>query len=105
MEQSLVVVEKHANVGNAVANHRRPINTEAESETTVDRRVDAAGLQHPGQLRPFHIFRRSSANASETLAETYSWLSEGQLLDEGVTGDWHDQWQQADVDSFAPRSM
>ncbi|MBU8541258.1 FMN-binding glutamate synthase family protein [Falsiroseomonas tokyonensis] len=65
--------------------------------------VAAAGLDHPGQLRPHHFFRRISARQVQSLAELFPELAPGELLRGTQDARFRDAWAMADAQSFAPR--
>jgi len=64
--------------------------------------IAAAGLDHPGQLRPYHLSKRVSANEVETYDHLFRFLKPGELL--GGTDDprFAKAWAQADAKSFSP---
>jgi len=64
--------------------------------------VAAAGFDHPSDLRPQHINRRTSSRAVATLDRAYDWLAPRQLLEGGADAEWQAQWGRASVDSFRP---
>lgn len=65
--------------------------------------LEAAGLDHPNDLGPEHIIRRTSPFQVRSMAANYSWLQPGELLehvpDHAV---FRRFWPQARPDSFAP---
>jgi glutamate synthase domain-containing protein 2 len=64
--------------------------------------VGAAGLQHPNEIRPHHLFQRVGSDAVLSFAEQYEWLAPGQLLsDPGSSKRFGAPWQMARADSFA----
>jgi hypothetical protein len=72
---------------------------------TVDAFVDmvaAAGLRHPGELRPHHLMHRSGPEKAVSLDRIHTFLPERILLDapeETIYADW---WEAARIDSFKP---
>jgi len=64
--------------------------------------VAAAGLDHPSDLRPRHINRRTSSRAVATLDRAYEWLAPGQLVEERAGPEWQSEWHMASADSFRP---
>jgi glutamate synthase domain-containing protein 2 len=42
--------------------------------------IGAAGLEHPNQLKPMHILKRTSPGAVKTFADVYHFLKAGELL-------------------------
>ncbi|NKC30603.1 FMN-binding glutamate synthase family protein [Falsiroseomonas selenitidurans] len=65
--------------------------------------VAAAGLDHPGQLRPHHFFRRVSAQEVRSFAELFPELTPGELLAGTADARFREAWAMADAHSFAPR--
>jgi glutamate synthase domain-containing protein 2 len=62
--------------------------------------VAAAGLAHPGELRPHHIYRRISAQRVLTFAELYPALEPGDLLAGTDDPRFKDAWRSARAESF-----
>lgn len=91
-QRALVVEDKARRVANF---HRHTVEALADL-------VGAAGLERPSELRPFHVYRRSSPSGAETLQDTYRWLGPGELLENEVGGEWGREWQRASADQFAP---
>jgi glutamate synthase domain-containing protein 2 len=72
---------------------------------TVDALLDlvaAAGLEHPAQLSPHQILRRTSSQHTNSLADAYDWLEPRQLIDGGAMNEWRRDWERASPDSFLP---
>jgi glutamate synthase domain-containing protein 2 len=69
-QRAIVVPDKAERVANF---HRNTVRALAEL-------VAAAGLTHPGELRPHHFMRRLSGGRVATYAEEYEMLAPGQLL-------------------------
>ena len=64
--------------------------------------VAAAGLTHPGQLKPEHIIRRISSTEVTSLATLYKFLKPGELLrDSSSHKVFAYYWQRARAESFA----
>ena len=81
-----------------VANfHRNTLHALAEL-------VAAAGLSHPGELRPHHVFRRAAQDRVSSYAEQYPALAPGQLLADPQSAPpaFAQAWRLARPDSFAP---
>jgi glutamate synthase domain-containing protein 2 len=80
----------------------RVYNFHAQTLHALSELVAAAGLDHPGQLRPEHLFRRDATHGVISFAALYPTLRQGELL-EG-TGDerFRRAWAMARPDSFAP---
>ena len=89
-QRALVVDDKSTRVANF---HQGTIAALAEL-------IGAAGLAHPGDLKPEHISRRVTHTSVSTFAEIYPALTPGELL----TGTTHARfavpWQQADAETF-----
>lgn len=63
----------------------------------------AAGLDHPGQVRPLHVWRRVQGFTVKHFGELYPVLDEGDLLDpKTVPEDWRMAWDVANPDNFQP---
>jgi glutamate synthase domain-containing protein 2 len=63
--------------------------------------VAAAGLTHPGQIRPHHIVRRVSHNEIRLLANLYDFLQPGELLDgDAEPAVFRTYWSKARPDRF-----
>lgn len=70
---------------------------------TVDAAVDlmgAAGLEEPGQLRPWHIMRRVSQLETRHYGEIVDYLAEGALLRDDLPPNFARAWQAASASSF-----
>ncbi len=63
--------------------------------------VAAAGLDHPGDLRPDHLYIRDGE--ARPASKVYPVLSDGVLLSEPNATPFAEAWRLADADSFAPR--
>jgi glutamate synthase domain-containing protein 2 len=91
-QRALVVTDKAVRVKNF---HRSTLHALAEL-------VGAAGLAHPGELRPHHFLRRGPNEQAISYAEHYEMLAPGQLLVEPVAaGRFAAPWRVARADSFA----
>ena len=91
-QRALVVPDKSLRVFNF---HQNTLQALAEL-------VAAAGLTHPGQLRPHHIVRRVTHNEIRLLSNLYPFLQPGELLDgDAEPAVYRTYWQQARADSFA----
>ncbi|MFL5288867.1 MAG: glutamate synthase-related protein [Rhodopila sp.] len=91
-QRALVVTDKASRVRNF---HTYTLEALAEL-------VAAAGLDHPGQLRPEHVFRRVSAHDVASFATLYPTLRPGELLEGTTDPRFRDAWAMARADSFAP---
>ena len=78
-------------------------NFHAQTLHAVSELVAAAGLEHPGQVRPEHLFRRVSPHEVESFADLYPALRPGALLDGTQDPRFAAAWAMARADSFAPR--
>jgi glutamate synthase domain-containing protein 2 len=67
--------------------------------------LEAAGLDHPNDLGPEHIIRRTSPFQVRSMAVNYPWLERGALLDGEVPEHMVFQrfWPKVRPDSFAPQ--
>ncbi|ASK34351.1 FMN-binding glutamate synthase family protein [Alloalcanivorax mobilis] len=65
--------------------------------------IAAAGLDHPGELHPHHLFHRHSATEMVTLDKLYPFLAPDSLLTDADATPYADWWHAADPDSFKPR--
>jgi len=91
-QRALVVAEKADRVESF---HRETIVALAEV-------LAAAGLDHPAQLRPHHIWKRTAAGRVETFEQIYPFLKSGELLS-GAQETWFkESWTNARSDSFSP---
>jgi glutamate synthase domain-containing protein 2 len=91
--RALVVPDKAQRVANF---HRATLHALAEL-------VAAAGLSHPGELRPEHFSRRVSPLAVRRFDELYPALEPGALLRGTDDPRFRGAWDAADPRSFAPR--
>jgi glutamate synthase domain-containing protein 2 len=66
--------------------------------------IAAAGLDHPDQIRPHHLWRRVAANRVENFAQIYRPLAPGALLADTDDPRFVSAWALARADSFAPAS-
>ncbi len=65
--------------------------------------VQAAGLEHPRDLRPQHLFHRKSPTEARPFDEIYSYIGENALLEHPDETPYADYWKAADPDSFKAR--
>ena len=66
--------------------------------------VAAAGLDHPGQIRPQHIMRRAGDGRVQSFSELYPVLAPGQLLKDASGTPFAQAWALASAAQFAPAS-
>ena len=64
--------------------------------------IAAAGLDHPNQIRPHHLWRRVAANHIENFAQIYRPLAPGALLAGTDDPRFSTAWALARAESFAP---
>jgi glutamate synthase domain-containing protein 2 len=65
--------------------------------------VAAAGLEHPQDLMPRHIWHRLNPIEVRTLDRIYNFLEPGVLISAPDMTPYADEWRAADADSFMPR--
>ena len=63
--------------------------------------IAAAGLNHPGELKPHHIYRRVSPQQVLTFAELYPALESGDLLTGTSDPRYKEAWRMARSQSFS----
>lgn len=66
--------------------------------------VAAAGLSHPRELLPHHVWHRVSPIEVKPLDRIYPFLAAGVLLEGPEETPYAAEWEAADADSFAPVS-
>ncbi len=91
-QRALVVSEKARRVASF---HRATLAALAEV-------VAAAGLDHPADLRPHHIWKRSASGRVETFDQIYSFLGPRELLSGTDDPRFREAWARARADSFLP---
>ena len=92
-QRALVVPDKAQRVDNF---HRNTLHALAEL-------LEAAGLNHPGDLRPQHIARRISSSEVRLLSALFPTLERGELLRGEFRHDvFRTGWHMAQADSFQP---
>lgn len=64
--------------------------------------IAAAGLSHPGELKPHHFMHRAAPDRVVTFAELYHQLAPGELLAGTADPRFRDAWAMARADTFAP---
>jgi glutamate synthase domain-containing protein 2 len=62
--------------------------------------VAAAGLAHPGELRPWHIMRRTSPTETSNYGEVYPMLDPGDLLRPNLPRHIARAWEEANPTTF-----
>lgn len=93
-QRALVVPDKADRVYNY---HRATVAAMQEVVATV-------GLDHPGQLAPEHLCRRTSDSEILTADQVYRFLDTGDLLTATGNGRYEQAWARAQAESFLPRS-
>ena len=92
-QRALVVPDKAQRVHNF---HRNTLRALAEM-------LAAAGIRHPNELGPHHLFRRISATEIKLVSQIHRFLEPGSLLNSsGTEGFYESCWAMAQVDSFDP---
>lgn len=94
LQRGLVVPEKAARVASF---HRHTVHALAEL-------VAAAGLSHPRELLPHHVWHRVSPIEVKPLDRIYPFLAAGILEAAPEETPYAADWQAADADSFTPRA-
>jgi len=92
-QRSLVVPEKSDRVYNF---HHSTMETLAEV-------VAAVGLDHPSELRPHHICKRTSHNDVKTYDQIYPQLAPGELLNGAENPHFSIPWSMAQAHTFEPK--
>ena len=64
--------------------------------------LGAAGIEHPDDLRPWHILRRVSPTSVKSYAEIYPYLEPGALLSNSVPEAWARVLDAASAECFQP---
>lgn len=81
----------------------RVVNFHENTLKALSEYINAAGIEHPEQLRPHHLRKRESGSLVRSADLIYDFLEPGILLedpDETIYARW---WAMADPDSFAPK--
>jgi glutamate synthase domain-containing protein 2 len=65
--------------------------------------VAAAGLSHPSELMPRHVWRRVNPIEVKTMDRIYPFLAPGALVEVPDETPYADYWRAADPHSFSPR--
>ncbi|MCP5155772.1 MAG: FMN-binding glutamate synthase family protein [Ectothiorhodospiraceae bacterium] len=93
-QRALVVADKAPRVARF---HRNTV----EALASV---VAAAGLAHPRELRPHHVWHRLSAIEARPADRVYRFLAPRQYLDDPDSTEHAAAWRMADANSFRPRT-
>ena len=94
-QRALVVPDKAERV---YAFHKATVAAMQEVVATV-------GLDHPGQLAPEHLCRRTRDSEILTADQVYRFLATGELLVSNRAGRYESAWARAQAESFLPRSQ
>jgi glutamate synthase domain-containing protein 2 len=90
-QRALVVPDKAQRVHNF---HRNTLKALAEM-------LAAAGVKHPRELGPHHLFRRVSATEIKLVSQIHRFLEPGSLLNGGAVGEFYEScWAMAQPGSF-----
>jgi glutamate synthase domain-containing protein 2 len=90
-QRALVVSEKASRVESF---HRETILALAEL-------LAAAGLDHPADLTPRHVIKRTASGQVQTFEQFYDFLKPGELLSGAKDPRFRDAWSKARSDSFS----
>ena len=74
-----------------------------ETVKAVAELVAAAGLERPGELRPYHFMHRAAPDRAISFAELYRFLEPGELLAGTKQPYFRAAWDAARADIFSPR--
>ena len=92
-QRALVVPEKADRV---YSFHRNTLHALAEM-------LAAAGLEHPGELKPKHLVRRISPSEIRLFSQVHLFLKPGELLSGSIDSEFYARmWRMARSDSFDP---
>jgi hypothetical protein len=83
-----------ANPGRFTSFHRATVLALAEV-------LAAAGLDHPAELRPHHISKRTALGRVETFEQIYHFLKPGELLSGTEDLRFKDTWPKAQSNYFS----
>ncbi len=70
----------------------------------AQRLIASMGLHSPADVGPHHLVRRVDHMNSLSYEQMYEWLTPGQLLQEPPET-WAADWERADAENFAPRTL
>jgi hypothetical protein len=82
----------------------RVANFHKETIKALAELMVAAGLEHPGDLRPFHFMHRAAPDRVVTFAGLYHFLNPGELLAGTDLPQYRDPWEVARAGSFVPHT-
>ena len=75
--------------------HRRTVDSFLEI-------LHAAGLTHPSEVRPEHVYRRVDAVKCLRYSELYDWLQPGSLISGQAPVKWQMMWDGCSTERFLP---
>lgn len=81
---------------------QRAANFHAKTLESLANIVAAAGLTHPGELQPHHVFQRVSPSESLPVDRIWHFLPENALLEAAEETPYAHWWRAAKADSFRP---
>ena len=81
----------------------RAYNFHRNTMETLTEIVAAAGLDHPAELAPCHMMKRTDSGRIVTMQQAYDALEAGQLLKACDHPDFKPFWEMASADSFRPQ--
>ncbi len=67
---------------------------------SLSQMIGAMGMEHPSQLRPWHIMRRIDYTQIRNYSEVYEFLKDGDLLSEPKSESFKRAWRIASADTF-----
>ncbi len=82
------------------AKYQRVANYQSETVKAMMELLAASGLEHPKQLRPWHIHRRVSAFEVRHYGELFEYLQSGDLLEEPLPTSFARATRAASAESF-----
>lgn len=92
-QKALVVEDKYLRVKNFHANTLK----------SVADIVGAVGVEHPDELKAYHLVRRQADGSTRLLSQHHVFLNKGSLLNGSADGFYRQMWDMADENSFQPR--
>lgn len=79
----------------------RVANFQRETVHSMLEVVGATGLSHPGELRPWHIMRRTSPTEVKNYDEIYGFIKSGSLLQPEAPANYARAWEAARPETFS----
>ena len=83
---------------------RRVANFQRATVEALSELIGAAGLTHPSELQPHHLYRRVSQEEYVTFEDLYPRLASGELLAGSSNPRFANPWRLARAESFQPAS-